>query len=61
MVDNVKVLGHYFGKNKLVCNYQNFYSKITKIQKLIKIWSQRDLTLFGKNTIISAVINSQIL
>ena len=38
IVDDVKVLGHYFGKNKMVCNYQNFYSKLTKMEKIVSIW-----------------------
>ena len=61
VVDTVKVLGHYFGKNKLICDYQNFYSKLNIIEKVVNIWKQRDLTLFGKNTLITALINSKIL
>ena len=30
IVDNLKILGHFFGKNKTICEYQNFYSKIIK-------------------------------
>ena len=61
VVDIVKVLGHFFGKNKLVCDYQNFYSKIPKVEKIMHIWKQRNLTLFGKNILITTLINSQIL
>ena len=61
VVENVKVLGHYFGTNKIICNYQNFYCKLPKIEKLINIWKQRNLTLFGKNVLINSFLNSQIL
>ena len=61
VVETVKVLGHHFGHNKLICNYHNFYSKLIKIEKITQIWNQRNLTLFGKNILISALINSQIL
>ena len=27
IVENVKVLGHFYGKNKLICKFQNFYTK----------------------------------
>ena len=61
IVENVKILGHFFGKNKLVCNYQNFYSKITKIEKILNMWKQRHLTIFGKNLVINALVNSTFL
>ena len=61
IVENVKVLGHFYGKNKLICNYHNFYSKIIKFEKTLNIWQQRDLTIFGKNVILSSLINSQLI
>ena len=60
-MENVKVLGHFYGKNKLICNYHNFYSKIIKFEKTLNIWQQRDLTIFGKNVILSSLINSQLI
>ena len=61
IVENVKVLGHFYGKSKLICNYQNFYSKIIKFEKTLNMWQQRDLTIFGKNVILSSLINSQLI
>ena len=58
VVDNVKVLGHYFGKDNGICEFQNFYSKITKFEKIENIWKQRPLTLFGKNLLINSLLNS---
>ena len=61
IVDTVKVLGHYFGKSVLVCDYQNFYNKLAKTEKKINLWKQRNLTLYGKNILINSYINSQII
>ena len=61
VVESVKVIGHHFGKNKAICDYQNFYSKINKMEKMINMWKQRDLTLFGKNVILSSLIRRYCL
>ena len=50
VVENLKILGHFYGKNELICTYQNFYSKLERIKKLLNIWKQRNLTLFDKIT-----------
>ena len=54
IVDNLKILGHYFGKNRLVCEYQNFYAKLGKVDKVINMWKQKTLTLMGKSLLINA-------
>ena len=61
VVENLKVLGHFHGKSKLICDYHNFYSKITKMTKILNMWKQRPLTLFGKNLLINSLINSQFI
>ena len=61
LVENIKVLGHYHGKSKLICDYQNFYSKITKITNILNMWKQRPLTIFGKNLLINSLVNSQFI
>ena len=61
IVDLVKILGQCFGKNSMIRNFHNFYSKLAKIDKIFNIWRQRDLTLFGKTLIIKSLINSQFL
>ena len=45
IVENLKILGHFFGKNKAICDYQNFYSKIAKLEKIERIWNQRTTTI----------------
>ena len=58
VVDNIKILGHLFGKNKTICDFQNLYSKINKLEKIENIWKQRTLTLMGKNLLINSLLNS---
>ena len=61
IVQNVKILGHFFGHDKLICFYNNFYKKIPKFEKIFNMWKQRNLTLFGKNLLINSLINSLFL
>ena len=58
ITENLKVLGHFYGKSQIVCNYQNFYSKLEKIKKILSIWKQRNLTLIGKNLLINSLASS---
>ena len=48
IVENLKILGHFFGKNRLICDYHNFYSKLGKMDKILSMWKQRTLTIMGK-------------
>ena len=61
IVNNLKILGHYFGKDRLICNFQNFYSKLEKMEKITNIWKQRPITIIGKNVLINSLINSTFL
>ena len=61
IVENLKILGHYHGKSKLICDYQNFYSKLKTMENIFTMWKQRPLTLFGKNLLINSLSNSQFL
>ena len=58
VVENLKILGHYHGKNETFCNFKIFYCKIEKMSKVLKMWKGRNLTLFGKNLLINALSNS---
>ena len=58
IVDNLKILGHYYGKNEIICSFQNFYSKLDKMAKILNLWKQRNLTLMGKNLLINSLSNS---
>ena len=61
IVENLKILGHFFGKNRAICDFQNFYSKIAKFEKIEQIWNQRTLTIMGKNLLINSLLNSLFL
>ena len=61
IVSNLKILGHFHGKDKVICDFQNFYSKLTKTENIIKMWKQRHLTIVGKKVLINALINSSFL
>ena len=39
----------------------NIYPALEKIQNIIKIWSMRKLTLFGKITVIKSLLESQLV
>ena len=54
VVENLKILGHFYGKNELICNYQNFYRKLEKMKKVLNIWKQRNLKLFGTSILINS-------
>jgi hypothetical protein len=58
VAENLKILGHFHGKNKLICDFQNFYNKLEKIDKIMNIWKQRHLTIIGKNLLINSLLNS---
>ena len=45
----------------MVCDFQNFYCKLEKKQKIINIWKQRLLTIIGKNLLINSLVNSTFL
>ena len=59
-VDMLKILGFYFGHSKVICEYNNFYNKLAKMQKILNIWRQRHITIFGKNLLINALILSLV-
>ena len=58
VVDNLKILGHFYGKSQIVCNFNNFYSKLEKVDKIVNMWNMRSLIIMGKNTLIKSLINS---
>ena len=44
-------LGTAFSYNLKQCEQENFGNKLIKVKKLFNLWSQRDLSLYGKITI----------
>ena len=52
----IKALGVYYSYNEKLLAEKNFIENLDKIKKLMNIWSSRGLSLYGKVTIIKALI-----
>ena len=57
----ISALGISFSYNLKLCKQENFLQKVCKIQKLFNIWSQRDLSLYGKITIAKTLGLSKLI
>ncbi len=53
--DSIRYLGIYIGHNQKECIRKNWIDKIEKMQKLTDVWRKRNLTLFGKITILKTL------
>ena len=51
----IRCLGVYVGLDKTACNKQNWLNKLDEMQKLLDNWRSRDLTLFGRVTIVKVL------
>ena len=51
----VRLLGVYVGGTKDTCDTQNWESKIQGLENVLNTWKTRDLTLFGKITILKTL------
>ena len=49
--DPIVALGTAFSHDAYKCEIKNFHEKETKMQQMFNLWSQRDLSLYGKITI----------
>lgn len=50
-----KCLGIYVGYNRKTCDERNWTEKLNNIEILLETWKQRQLTLFGKITILKTL------
>ena len=57
----IYALGTAFSYNRNLCETENFTSKIDKLQKLFNIWSQRDLSLYGRILIAKTLGLSKLI
>ena len=57
----IYALGTAFSYNRNLCEAENFTSKINKLQKLFNIWSQRDLSLYGRILIAKTLGLSKLI
>ena len=60
-LNTVKILGICFSYNKKIENNENFLEQITSIEKAIKSWRMRNVTLEGKITVFEALAMSKIV
>ena len=57
----VKILGIHFLYNKNIENDEIFLKQITSIEKVLKLWRMKKLTLGGIITVFKAVAMSKIV
>ena len=60
-LNSLKLLGIHFSHNKKSENDENFLKQITSIEKVLKLWRMRNLTLEGKVTVFKALAISKIV
>ena len=60
-LDPICALGTCFSYDRIRCEKENFSNKVNQIKKLFNLWSQRDLTLYGKITIARSLVLSKLI
>ena len=59
--DPICALGTCFSYDRIRCEKENFCSKVNQIKKLFSLWSQRDLSLYGKITVARSLGLSKLI
>ena len=59
--DPISALGTCFSYDRIRCERENFSNKVNQIKKLFNLWSQRDLSLYGKRTIARSLGLSKLI
>ena len=59
-IDTLKILGSRFSFNEKLKEEKNSYNIVTDIQRVLKIWKMRKLTLEGKITIFKTIAISKL-
>ncbi len=57
----IKALGIHVSHDTVALVKQNYMPLINKLENIIKIWSTRDLTIYGKTSVIKAHLQSQLV
>jgi hypothetical protein len=60
-VKPIRCLGIYVGNDKLQRQSLNWSEKVVKIKKLVESWNRRNLTIFGKISIIKQLAMPKVL
>ena len=58
--ETIKILGIHFSYNSQVQNEQNYLNTVLKIEKVLKLWPMRNLSLAGKITAFKSLAISKI-
>ena len=57
----IKILGTHFSNKEKLKEEKNFYKIVTDMQRVLKIWKMRKLTLEGKIVIFKTIVISKIV
>ena len=60
-IDTLKILGTHFSYNEKLKEEKNFYKIVTDMQRVLKIWKMRRLTLEEKIVIFKRITISKIV
>lgn len=60
-LEPIKALGVYFGHNKELCDSLNWDQKIDDLDKTLRKWQARHLTLYGKILVIKTFALSKLI
>ena len=60
-IDTLKIIGTHFSYNEKLKEEKNFYKIVTDMQRVLKIWKMRRLTLEGKIVIFKTIAISKIV
>ena len=59
--DTLKILSAHFSYNEKLKEKKNFYTTVTNIQRVLKIWKMRNVTLEGKFIVFKILAISKIV
>ena len=59
--ETIKILGVHFSYNSQVQNEKNYLNAVLKIEKVLKLWRMRNLSLAGKITVSKSLAISKIV
>ena len=60
MFNAIKILGVYYSYDKSLENQKNFINLVLKIEKLLRLWMMRNLSIAGKITVYKTLAISKI-
>ena len=61
MFNAIRILGVYYSYDKNFENQENFINLVLKIEKLLRLWRMRNLSIAGKITVFKTLAISKIV